>query len=96
MLNAREAREKYRIPESTFLALRARVSGIRSLTDKDGESIKDTKGLQIILAVYDVPGLTDKQRQALYEYLGVGKSIRNMNKAAARAKLERLRKKSGN
>ena len=96
MLNAREAREKYRIPESTFLALRAQVSGIRSLTDKDGESIKDTKGLQIILAVYDVPGLTDKQRQALYEYLGVGKRIRNMNKAAARAKLERLRKKSGN
>ena len=96
MLNAREAREKYRIPESTFLALRAQVSGIRSLTDKDGESIKDTKGLQIILAVYDVPGLTDKQRQALYAYLGVGKSIRNMNKAAARAKLERLRKKSGN
>ena len=96
MLNAREAREKYRIPESTFLALRAQVSGIRSLTDKDGERIKDTKGLQIILAVYDVPGLTDKQRQALYEYLGVGKSIRNMNKAAARAKLERLRKKSGN
>ncbi len=96
MLNAREAREKYHIPESTFLALRAQASGIRSLTDKDGESIKDTKGLQIILAVYDVPGLTDKQRQALYEYLGVGKSIRNMNKAAARAKLERLRKKSGN
>ena len=96
MLNAREAREKYRIPESTFLALRAQASGIRSLTDKDGESIKDTKGLQIILAVYDVPGLTDKQRQALYAYLGVGKSIRNMNKAAARAKLERLRKKSGN
>lgn len=96
MLNAREAREKYRIPESTFLALRAQASGIRSLTDKDGESIQDTKGLQIILAVYDVPGLTDKQRQALYEYLGVGKSIRNMNKAAARAKLERLRKKSGN
>lgn len=96
MLNAREAREKYRIPESTFLALRAQASSIRSLTDKDGESIKDTKGLQIILAVYDVPGLTDKQRQALYAYLGVGKSIRNMNKAAARAKLERLRKKSGN
>lgn len=96
ILNAREAREKYRIPESTFLALRAQASGIRSLTDKDGESIKDTKGLQIILAVYDVPGLTDKQRQALYAYLGVGKSIRNMNKAAARAKLERLRKKSGN
>lgn len=96
MLNAREAREKYRIPESTFLALRAQVSGIRSLTDKDGESIKDTKGLQIILAVYDVPGLTDKQRQALYAYLGVGKSIRNMNRAAASAKLERLRKKSGN
>ena len=96
MLNAREAREKYRIPESTFLALRAQVSGIRSLTDKDGESIQDTKGLQIILAVYDVPGLTDRQRQALYAYLGVGKSIRNMNKAAARAKLERLRKKSGN
>lgn len=96
MLNAREAREKYRIPESTFLALRAQASGIRSLTDKDGESIQDTKGLQIILAVYDVPGLADKQRQALYAYLGVGKSIRNMNKAAARAKLERLRKKSGN
>ena len=96
MLNAREAREKYRIPEGTFLALRAQAAGIQSLKDKDGESIKDTKGLQIILAVYDVPGLTDKQRQALYAYLGVGKSIRNMNKAAARAKLERLRKKSGN
>ena len=96
MLNAREAREKYRIPEGTFLALRAQAASIQALKDKDGESIKDTKGLQIILAVYDVPGLTDKQRQALYEYLGVGKSIRNMNRAAASAKLERLRKKSGN
>lgn len=96
MLNAREAREKYRIPEGTFLALRAQAAGIQSLKDKDGESIKDTKGLQIILAVYDVPGLTDRQRQALYAYLGVGKSIRNMNRAAASAKLERLRKKSGN
>lgn len=96
MLNAREAREKYRIPEGTFLALRAQAAGIQSLKDKDGESIKDTKGLQIILAVYDVPGLTDRQRQALYAYLGVGKSIRNMNRAAASAKLERLRKHAGN
>ena len=42
-------------------------------------------------AVYNTPGLSDKQRQAMFEYLGVGKKVRNLNKAAVREKLREMR-----
>ena len=60
-------------------------------SQKRGKAIKTMGRAATALVVTNVVNAL-----ALYAYLGVGKSIRNMNKAAARAKLERLRKKSGN
>jgi hypothetical protein len=43
-------------------------------------------------AVYNIPGLTDKQRQALFDYLDVGKSVRHYNKSLVKQKLTAMRK----
>ena len=43
--------------------------------------------------VYNTPGLTEKQRQAMFEYLGVGKTVRHYNKAVVEQKLTETRKK---
>ena len=94
--NAVEAERKYRISRETYAALRAMTAGIEGLKDKDGETIQDSKGLQIMEVIYNTPGLNDSQRAAMAEYLGVGKKVRKLNKAAVTEKLERLRKKSGN
>lgn len=93
--SAAEAERKYGISRETYITLRTKTAGIQSMKDKDGESIANSKGLLIMQEVYKTPGLTDKQRQAMFEYLGVGKTVRHLNKAAVNEKLEKLRKQAG-
>ncbi len=92
MTKAREAKRKYNIDEGTYISLKVTTSGIESLKDKDGETIANSKGLQIMEAVYDMPGLSDRQRQAMFEYLGVGKTVRHYNKAKVAEDLRKMRK----
>lgn len=87
-----EAQEKYSIPRGTYITLKTQVSGLESLKDREGETIDNSRSLLIMEAVYNTPGLSDKQRQAMFEYLGVGKKVRNLNKAAVREKLREMRK----
>lgn len=87
-----EAQEKYSIPRETYITLKTQVSGLESLKDREGETIDNSRSLLIMEAVYNTPGLSDKQRQAMFEYLGVGKKVRNLNKAAVREKLREMRK----
>ena len=89
-----EAQEKYSIPRETYITLKTQVSGLESLKDREGETIDNSRSLLIMEAVYNTPGLSDKQRQAMFEYLGVGKKVRNLNKAAVREKLKWMRKKA--
>ena len=86
-----EAQEKYSIPRETYITLKTQVSGLESLKDREGETIDNSRSLLIMEAVYNTPGLSDKQRQAMFEYLGVGKKVRNLNKAAVREKLREMR-----
>ena len=87
-----EAQEKYSIPRETYITLKTQASGLESLKDREGETIDNSRSLLIMEAVYNTPGLSDKQRQAMFEYLGVGKKVRNLNKAAVREKLREMRK----
>lgn len=93
ILKAREAQKKYGIDPGTFSLLRAQVSNLEGLKDKDGETIKNSKGYQIMQLVYT--NIRDeRQRKAMFEYLGVSKSIQHMNKAAVEEKLRNMRKKA--
>lgn len=92
MQKAAEAEEKYRISNDTYLTLRSRTAGIESLKDKNGETIPNSKSLLVMQEVYNTPGLSDKQRQAMFEYLGVGKTIRHWNKALVAEKLAAMRR----
>ena len=90
---AQNAQKQYGISPDVYICLKVRASDFESLKDKDGETIDNSKGLQVMLMVYNTPGLTENQREAMFEYLGVGKSIRHYNKALVEQELAKMRKK---
>nr|DAJ54706.1 MAG TPA: PolyVal ADP-Ribosyltransferase [Caudoviricetes sp.] len=95
ILKAQEAQKKYGIAPGVYVALKTQVSDMESVKDKNGEAIPNSKGLLIMQAVYNTPGLTEKQRNALFEYLGVGKSIRHYNRALVNEKVRKNARLAG-
>ena len=94
VVKAMEAKKSYNIPYSTFVAVRAELSDLESLKDADGDTITNSLGLLKMEAIYNMKGLTDKQRQALFEYMGVGKNVIHYNPALVKQKLAVMRKKA--
>ena len=64
--------------------------GIESLKDRDGETISNSKGLLIMQAVYEIPGLSDRQRKQLFSDFGVGKTILHYNRALVEETLRKM------
>ena len=95
VLNAQEAQKKYGIKPEIYVALKTQVSDLESVKARNGETIPNSKGLLIMQAVYNMPGLSEKQRNALFEYLGVGKSIRHYNKALVNEKVRKNARLAG-
>lgn len=95
VLNAQEAQKKYGIKPEIYVALKTQVSDLESVKDRNGETIPNSKGLLIMQEVYNMPGLSEKQRNALFEYLGVGKSIRHYNKALVNEKVRKNARLAG-
>ena len=86
--------KKTGVSEAQYIALYLAKGGIESLKDKNGDTISNSEGLQIMELVYQQKGLSDKQRAALFEDFGVGKSIRHWNRARVDEQLAIARKKS--
>ena len=95
ILKAQEAQQKYGIKPEIYVALKTQVSDLESVKDRNGGTIPNSKGLLIMQAVYNMPGLSEKQRNALFEYLGVGKSIRHYNKALVNEKVRKNARLAG-
>ncbi len=95
ILKAQEAQQKYGIKPEIYVALKTQVSDLESVKDRNGETIPNSKGLLIMQAVYNMPSLSEKQRNALFEYLGVGKSIRHYNKALVNEKVQKNARLAG-
>ena len=83
------------IKPEKYVTLYLQQKDVESLKDAGGSTISNSKGLLIMQMIYNTPGLTDKQRQALFEDFGVGKTIRHYNKALVEQKLAEMRKKAG-
>lgn len=86
-----ETVRKTGVSEAQYIALYLAKGDIESLKDRDGDTISNSEGLQIMEIVYQQKGLSDKQRAALFEDFGVGKSIRHYNKALVEEKLRKMR-----
>lgn len=86
--------KKTGVSEAQYIALYLAKGGIESLKDKNGDTISNSEGLQIMELVYQQKGLSDEQRAALFEDFGVGKSIRHWNRARVDEQLAIARKKS--
>lgn len=86
--------KKTGVSEAQYIALYLAKGGIKSLKDKNGDTISNSEGLQIMELVYQQKGLSDKQRAALFEDFGVGKSIRHWNRARVDEQLKIARRKA--
>ena len=86
--------KKTGVSEAQYIALYLAKGGIESLKDKNGDTISNSEGLQIMELVYQQKGLSDKQRAALFEDFGVGNSIRHWNRARVDEQLAIARKKA--
>lgn len=89
-----ETVKKTGVSEAQYIALYLAKGDIESLKDRDGDTISNSEGLQIMEIVYQQKGLSDKQRAALFEDFGVGKSIRHWNRARVDEQLAIMRKKA--
>lgn len=95
MEKAAEAEKKYGIPQETYISLRSHAGNVGSLKDEAGETIPNSRSLLIMQEVYATPGLTDRQRQAMFVYLGVGKTVRHYNKTLVGEKLREMERLAG-
>lgn len=89
-----ETVKKTGVSEARYIVLYLAKGGIESLKDKNGDTISNSEGLQIMELVYQQKGLSDKQRAALFEDFGVGKSIRHWNRARVDEQLKIARRKA--
>lgn len=90
---AQEA-ERANISPGQYISLYEAQKSIESLKDKDGDTIPNSKGLLVMEMVYNVKGLTDNQRQILFDAFNVGTSVRHYNKARVQEKLNEMRRKA--
>lgn len=77
-----------------YVTLYLAQKDIESLKEADGDTIANSKSLLVMEMVYNVKGLTDTQRRALFEDFGVGKTVIHWNKALVQEKLKAMRKKT--
>ena len=77
-----------------YVTLYLAQKGIESLKEADGDTIANSKSLLVMEMVYNVKGLTDAQRRALFEDFGVGKTVIHWNKALVQEQLKAMRKKA--
>ena len=48
-----------------------------------------------MMEVFNTPGLSDKQRQAMFQYLGVSKDFWHWNRTLVQERLTRMEKEAG-
>ena len=85
-----EGKEKYGISFSTFVLAYSAASQTEGIKDKDGETISSSAGLRKMQAIYNVPGLTQEQREYLFEACRVGKKVIGWNKGKVDQELRKM------
>ena len=91
------------LSEERFLMAWTVTKNIKSLKDREGKTIPNSSSLLMMEAIYAIPGLSDKQREYLFEARGVGdKAMRTRNgkgkiknPAKVKEELEKMRKEAG-
>lgn len=82
------------IKPEQYVTLYIAQGRVESLKDSKGDTIDNSKGLQIMQMIYNTPGLTEKQRQQLFLDFGVGKTVRGYNKSLVEQKLKEMKAKA--
>lgn len=111
ILKANDALKNYGIPVATYIDIKCRASGIKSVKDKNGDPVKIKVGytengkdktssigstsVDKMSIIYSIDGLTKQQQQAMAEYLGVANGARALSKTATNNKLKMFQSREG-
>jgi len=87
--------EEHGISEATYTSLYTQTKDIVSLKDKNGDTVSNSKSLQIMAKIYATPGLDKDQIQYLAECLGVGKTVRGYSERIVNRKLDVMLRQYG-
>ena len=89
-----EASKTAGIKADQYVTVYIQQKEIESLKDANGKTIELSKSLQIMQMIQNTSGLTDAQRQQLYEDFDVGKTVRHYSPALVEQKLAAMRKQA--
>ncbi len=90
----RDAQTACGLSEIQFMIAYSAQAEMESIRDKNGETISNSKSLRKMQAIYQIPGLNDRQRAYMFEVCGVGKEVRHYNKALVEQKLREMERKA--
>lgn len=80
---------------ANYVIMRTQIAPVESLKyskgDKQGDTIRNSKGLQVMQAINQYPGLSEQQRKYLYTDFGVGKKIIGYNPARVEQELNKMK-----
>lgn len=89
-----EASKTAGIKADQYVTVYIQQKEIVSLKDANGKTIDLSRSLQIMQMIQKTPGITDAQRQQLYEDFDVGKTVRHYSPALVEQKLAAMRKQA--
>lgn len=83
------------VAPQVYIAAKAAVNAAEGVKDKKtGKTVSGSKSMAMMLALYEVPGLSDAQRKDIAEDLGIGKEARGLSKGILERRLKRLQDKN--
>ena len=77
-----------------YIVLYNAANDVEALKDAKGESIDLSRSLLVMQMIYNTPGLTEKQRQALFADFGVSDKVIHYNKSLVENKIAEMKRKA--
>lgn len=77
-----------------YIVLYNAANDVEALKDAKGESIDLSRSLLVMQMIYNTPGLTEKQRQALFADFGVSDKVIHYNKSLVNDKIAEMKRKA--
>lgn len=85
--------ERAGVSAAVTVIARAKTAGISSIKDSNGKSITYSKSLLQMQQIYSMKGLSDTQRDALFDMLDISDKVKHYNKAKVEQELSKMKNK---
>ena len=82
---------RYGIKPEEYILVKNKVNDVQGIKDSNGKTIDNSAGLQKMEIIYQIPGLTNEQRQYLFSCFGVGSKVSGYTESKVNSELAKMR-----